>query len=57
MARPLVSVASVRVSLTVITKHRTDRGACALWSRSLRPVMEAIVLAFSAAFEVLTGQF
>src|SRR5216117_3003035 len=34
MARPLVSVASVRVSLTVMTKQRTERGACALWTRS-----------------------
>ena len=34
MARPLVSVASVRVSLTVTMKHCTDRGACALCSAS-----------------------
>jgi hypothetical protein len=30
MARPLVSVLSVRVSLTVMTAHRTDAGAWAL---------------------------
>ena len=35
MARPLVSVASVRVSLTVTTKQRTDGGALALCSTSL----------------------
>src|SRR5262249_15248384 len=34
IAFPLVSVASVRVSLTVTTKHRTDRGASALCSAS-----------------------
>src|SRR5215471_12286401 len=32
MVSPLVSLASVRVSLTVITKHRTDAGAFALCS-------------------------
>jgi hypothetical protein len=31
MARPLVSVSSVRVSLTVNTKQPTDAGACDLW--------------------------
>ena len=32
MARPPVSVSSVRVSLTVSTKQRTDAGACGLCS-------------------------
>lgn len=37
MARPLVSVASVRVSLTVRTKQPTDAGASALWLVTLTP--------------------
>src|SRR5262245_49796984 len=35
MARPLLSVSSVRVSLTVNTKQRTDGGAAALCATSL----------------------
>ncbi len=35
MARPLESVSSFRVSLTVTTKQRTERGASFLWSRSV----------------------
>jgi hypothetical protein len=36
MTSPLVSFCSVRVSLTVNTKHLIDRGACALCSASGR---------------------
>src|SRR4249919_1971575 len=43
MARPLRSVSSVRVSLTVTTKHRTEPGAAALCSASLAGVIGRIV--------------
>ncbi len=48
MARPLVSVASVRVSLTVMTKQPTDRGACALCSTWLH---SAVIVARDACYD------
>ena len=35
MASPLVSLAAVRVSLMVSTKHRTDAGASFRWAGAL----------------------
>ena len=43
MARPLASVASVRVSLTVTTKQRTDARRLRLVLESLREDMPTIV--------------